>query len=64
MLAAIDRWWNHNKEVGKCTIIMLGALVWHVGRELTHRQHLPLMSRDRPLHPYDEQGRNGTAKEA
>jgi hypothetical protein len=65
MLKAIECWWNHNKnEVGKCLLIMLGALVWYVGRELMHRQRLPFVSPDRPPHLYDKYGQNGPAKEA
>jgi len=54
MLESLSNWWNDNKgEVGKCVIIMVGALVWYVGRELMGRQRLPFVS-----------GTSASAKEA
>ncbi|MBI3246538.1 MAG: hypothetical protein HYZ50_08535 [Deltaproteobacteria bacterium] len=45
MLETIGHWWNsHKGEVRKCTMIMLGSLVWYVGQEFTHWQRLPFVS--------------------
>ena len=46
MLETLGNWWdNHKSEVGKCAVIMIGSLVWYVGRELMCSQRLPFVSR-------------------
>lgn len=65
MLAFLGTWWSTNKnEVGKCTLIVLGALVWYVGRELMHRQRLPFLSAHAPAQPVDHHSQPIPSKEA
>jgi hypothetical protein len=52
MFNTLGHWWTaHRGEVGKCGIIVLGALVWYVGRELMERQRLPFVSAESSAHP-------------
>ena len=52
MLETIEKWWkDHKDEMGKCAIVMLGAVVWYVGRELMHRHRLPFVSPDQSAAP-------------
>ena len=52
MWETIGNWWNdHKEEVGTCVVVMLGAVVWYVGRALMDRQRLPLVSVDKQSEP-------------
>ena len=53
MAKIIGPWWHtHKDEVDKCLVIVIGSVVWYVGRELMTRQRLPFVS---PL-PHDVVG--------
>ena len=52
MWETIGKWWSdHKDEVGTWVVVMLGAVVWHVGRKLMDPQRLPLVSADPPAAP-------------
>jgi hypothetical protein len=65
MLETISNWWtDHKDEVGKCAVIMIGAVVWYVGRELMHRQRLPFISGCDPSQLLEHDGQTPLSKEA
>ena len=64
MLETLSNWWNNNKnEVGKCAVILIGALVWSVGRELMHQQRLPFLSGCIPSQLLEPDGQPTVPKE-
>lgn len=58
MVKLLGHWWQaHKDEVGKCAVIVLGSVVWFVGRELMTRQRLPFVSslpQDVVAHPQEQ----------
>ena len=45
MQTTIDSWWNTNKaDIGQCLIVVLGAIITFVGKELMNRHRLPFLS--------------------
>ena len=65
MLESISNWWDTNKsEVGQCAVIIIGAVVWYVGRELMYHQRLPFVSGCDPSQLLDHDGQTPLSKEA
>ena len=45
MHTTIGQWWNTNKaDIGQCLIVVLGAVITFVGKELMIRHRLPFLS--------------------
>lgn len=45
MFETLRIWWpNHPNDIRKGVVLMLGSLVWDVGRELRQKQRLPFAS--------------------
>ena len=56
MWETIGNWWHdHKDKVGPSVVVMLGALVWHVGRKLMYPQRLPLVSATQPPEAQEEE---------